>query len=65
MTEKNKMEKELFYGTSDIALSFFEAWQYCYSEYITFDEYIVRVMSYFKDHFGTIKEKIENADDEE
>lgn len=65
MTDKNKMEKELIDGTNDIALSLFEAWQYCYSEYITFDKYAVRVMSYFKDHFDTIKKKIKNVDDEE
>jgi hypothetical protein len=65
MVDKSKMDEELIYGTDEIALSLFEAWQCCYSECFTFDEYVTRVLFYLKDHFATIKDEIENADDEE
>lgn len=65
MEDKNKMEEELIYGTDDIALSLFEAWQYCYSEYFTLEEYFERVAAYLREHFDTIIEEIKNADEEE
>lgn len=65
MTDRNKIEEELIYGTDDIALSLFEAWQCCYSECFTLTEYFSRVAAYLKDHFDTIIKEAENADDEE
>lgn len=65
MTDRSKMEEELFFGTDDIALSLFDAWQCCYSEYFTLDEYFSLVAASLRDHFDTIIEEIKNADDEE
>ena len=65
MTDRSKMEEELIYGTDNIALSLFEAWQCCYSECFTLDEYFSLVAASLRDHFDTIIEEIKNADDEE
>ena len=65
MTDRSKIEEELIYSTDDIALSLFEAWQCCYSEYFTFAEYSLLVAAYLKDHFDAIIKEVENADDEE
>ena len=65
MVDRNKMEEELIYGTDDIALSLFEAWQYCYFECFTLDEYFERVAAYLREHFDTIIEENKDADDEE
>ena len=65
MVDKNKMEEELIYSTDDMALSLFEAWQCCYSECFTLEEYFERVAAYLREHFDTIMTEIENADNEE
>lgn len=65
MTEKDKRELELDFLAYDTALELWHAWKDYYSEWLTFDEYVVKVAAYLDDAFYNIKEDIENIDDEE
>lgn len=65
MKNKDRIKEELDYYTDDIALKLFDFWQCYYSEWFTFDEYIVQAVAYLKKHFNIIKGEVENADDEE
>ena len=65
MTDRSKIEEELIYRTDDVALDLFNSWQCYYSEWFTLGEYFALVMAHLENHFDTIKEEIENADDEE